>query len=159
VDARDLPAGIELYEIEGPFFFGIADRLKDTLAGIERPPRVFILRLRKVPAIDGSGLHALEEFHTKCARHGTVLLLSGVQAQPRSAMRKAGLERIIGTENMFGEFTDALARARAIAAPPNDAGAVAGRGPGDPAGGDSDAPGTPVLDRSPRADGDSAHPT
>src|SRR2546423_11544730 len=52
LDRRDVPAGVEVFEINGPFFFGVADRLKDTLKGLERPPKVFILRMRRVPAID-----------------------------------------------------------------------------------------------------------
>src|SRR6185436_9378942 len=80
VDKRDVPAGVEVYEITVPFFFVVADRLKDLLAVVERAPKVFILRMRKVPVIDASGIHALEEFHTKCRRDGTVLLLSGVHA-------------------------------------------------------------------------------
>lgn len=114
VDKRVLPPGVDVYEINGPFFFGIADRLKDVLHGVERPPRVFILRMRKVPAIDASGLHALEEFHTKCVRDGTVLLLSGVHAQPLVAFGRSGFLDVVGSENMFGNLDDALNRARSI---------------------------------------------
>src|SRR5688572_29754404 len=74
---RDVPAGVEVYEINGPFFFGVADRLKDTLRGLERPPKVFILRMRHVTAIDATGMHALDEFHDKCRKQHTTLLLSG----------------------------------------------------------------------------------
>ena len=111
---RDVPQGVEVYEINGPFFFGVADRLKDTLAGLERPPKVFILRMRRVPAIDASGLHALEEFHQKCHRQGTALLLSGVHAQPLIAFAQSGFDRVVGEENMFGNIDDALNRARDI---------------------------------------------
>src|SRR6185295_6889787 len=82
LNKRDVPHGVEVFEINGPFFFGVADRLKDTLRGLERPPKVFILRMRRVPVIDASGLHALDEFYEKCHRQGTVLLLAGVHAQP-----------------------------------------------------------------------------
>lgn len=111
---RDVPDGVEVYEINGPFFFGVADRLKDTLRGLERPPKVFILRMRKVPAIDATGLYALEDFHRKCRRQGTQLLLSGVHAQPIFAMTKVGLDSRIGTENLFGNIDDALNRARTM---------------------------------------------
>lgn len=109
----DVPPGVEIYEINGPFFFGVADKLKDTLNQLERPPRVFILRMRRVPAIDASGLHALAEFHKKCKRQGTKLLLSGVHAQPLFAFVKAGFDQVIGEENMFGNIDDALNAARA----------------------------------------------
>ena len=111
---RDLPAGVEVYEINGPFFFGVADRLKDTLKGLERPPKVFILRMRRVPAIDATGMHALDEFYRKCKRQGTTLLLSGVHAQPMFALAKYELLDKIGEDNLFGNIDDALERAREI---------------------------------------------
>jgi SulP family sulfate permease len=111
---RDVPAHTEVFEITGPFFFGVADRLKDTLRGLERPPKVFILRMRRVPAIDASGMHALDEFYLKCKRQGTLLLLAGVHAQPMFALAKYGLLDRVGEENMFGNVDDALNRAREI---------------------------------------------
>jgi SulP family sulfate permease len=115
---RQVPPGVEIYEINGPFFFGVADRIKDTLKGLERPPRVFILRLRRVNAIDATGMHALDEFHDKCRRQGTRLLLSGVHAQPMIAAAKYGLLNKIGGENMFGNIDDALQAAREIVGAP-----------------------------------------
>jgi SulP family sulfate permease len=114
LDLRDVPPHTEVYEINGPFFFGVADRLQDTLRGLERPPKAFILRMRRVPAIDASGIHALEEFFHKCKRQGTTLLLSGVHAQPMFALAKYGLLDRVGEENMFGNIDDALNRAREI---------------------------------------------
>ncbi|HWP40731.1 MAG TPA: sulfate permease [Tepidisphaeraceae bacterium] len=111
---RDVPPGVEVYEINGPFFFGVADRLKDTLRGLERPPRVFILRMRRVSAIDATGMHALDEFHLKCRKQGTTLLLAGVHAQPIFAMTRYGLIDKIGEQNLFGNIDDALNRARQI---------------------------------------------
>jgi SulP family sulfate permease len=111
---RDIPPGVEVYEIDGPFFFGVADRLKDTLKSLERPPKVFILRMRRVPAIDATGMHALDEFHDKCRKQHTTLLLSGVHSQPVMALTKYGLTDKIGEENLFGNIDDALDRAREI---------------------------------------------
>jgi SulP family sulfate permease len=111
---RDVPSGVEVYEINGPFFFGVADRIKDVLRGLERPPKVFVLRMRRVPAIDATGMHALDEFFLKCKRQGTRLLLAGVHAQPMFAMAKYGLLDKVGEENMFGNIDDALDAARAI---------------------------------------------
>lgn len=111
---RDVPPGVEVYEINGPFFFGVADRLKDTLRGLSKPPKVFILRMRRVPAVDATGMHALDEFCDKCRRQGTTLLLSGVHAQPIFAMTKYGLTDKVGEENLFGNIDDALNRARQI---------------------------------------------
>lgn len=114
VSKRQIPKGVEVYEINGPFFFGVADRLKDTLRGIEKPPKVFILRMRRVPAIDATGMHALDEFYQKCFRQGTLLLLAGVHAQPMFAMTQYGLIDKIGEDNMFENLDDALNRAGAI---------------------------------------------
>ncbi len=111
---RDVPPNVEVYEINGPFFFGVADRLKDTLKGLERPPKVFILRMRRVPAIDATGMHALDEFHDKCRKQGTQLLLSGVHAQPIFAMTTYRLIDKIGEQNLFGNIDDALNRARQL---------------------------------------------
>jgi SulP family sulfate permease len=108
-----IPPGVEVYEIDGPLFFGMADRLKDTLNQFERPPRVFILRMRRVPHIDATGLHALEEFYLKCRRQGTRLLLGGVHAQPLFEFTRVGLDKTLGLENMFEDLDSALAAARA----------------------------------------------
>ncbi len=121
VARRHIPAGVEVYEIDGPFFFGVADRLKDTLSQFERPPRVFILRMRRVPHIDATGLHALEEFHFKCKRQGTRLLLGGVHAQPLFEFVRVGFDRTVGLENIFENLDDALAAARGILGLPAEA--------------------------------------
>ena len=114
VREKDVPPGVEVYEINGPFFFGVADKLKDTLGRLSRPPRVFILRMRYVPHVDATGLHALEEFHDKCRRQGTTLLLGGVHAQPLLEMTKVGILDSIGEENLFESLDGALERAREI---------------------------------------------
>lgn len=114
LDTRAVPRDVEVFEINGPFFFGVADRLKDTLNSLERPPKIFILRMRKVPAIDATGMHALKEFYAKCKRQGTTLLLAGVHAQPLFAIINAGFDQVVGEENLFENLDDALARARQL---------------------------------------------
>lgn len=114
INKRDVPHGVEVYEINGPFFFGVADRLKDTLKHLERPPAVFILRLRRVPVIDASGLHALEEFFYKCKRQHTTLVLSGIQTSSARALIRYGLHEKIGKKNIRPNIDEALARAREI---------------------------------------------
>src|SRR5690606_5140831 len=111
---RAVPHGCEVYEINGPFFFGVADRLADTLSEIEPPPKVFILRMRHVPAMDASGAHALDEFIAKCRRHHTTLVLSAVQPQPRDTLQRFGLIEKIGRENLQPDIDAALARAREL---------------------------------------------
>ncbi|CAK0764641.1 sulfate permease, SulP family [Gammaproteobacteria bacterium] len=114
LSSREVPNGVEVYEINGPFFFGAADKLKDTLHGIEYPPQVFILRMRRVSAIDATGMHALQEFYEKCRHDGTRLLLAGVHSQPIFAMTNYGLVDKIGQQNMFGNIDGALEKAREL---------------------------------------------
>jgi SulP family sulfate permease len=114
IERREVPPGVEVYEINGPFFFGVADRLKDVLVQLQKPPEVFILRLRKVPAIDASGLHALEQFHAKCRRQGTTLVLAGVHAQPLFVFVRTGFNDRVGSDNMLANIDEALDRARVI---------------------------------------------
>ncbi|MCA1973231.1 MAG: sulfate permease [Caenispirillum sp.] len=90
-DYPPLPEGVEVYRISGPFFFGAAAKLGEVLDRIRKPPRVFILRMRLVPLIDATGGHALEEFLRRCEAHGTQVILSGVQDQPRRLMGELGL--------------------------------------------------------------------
>ena len=108
---RQVPEDVDVYEINGPFFFGMADRLKDTLRGEGPPPRVFILRMRRVLSIDATALHALDEMHDKCRRQGTTLVLSGVHSQPLTALIRYGLYGNLGPENVTANIDDALDRA------------------------------------------------
>lgn len=112
--SRKLPRGCEVYEINGPFFFGVADILQDTLAGLEKTPKVFILRMRHVPAIDATGINALRSFNKHCRHHGTTLILSGVREQPAKAIERIGLAAEIGPENLCDDIDGALARAGII---------------------------------------------
>ncbi len=111
---RSVPKEVEVYEVNGPFFFGVADRVKDVLAIIGKPPKVFILRMRNVPAMDATGMNALMDLHAKCVRQGTILILSGIHAQPLFALEKAGNADLIGRENLAADVDEALARARSI---------------------------------------------
>ncbi len=111
---RKVPDGVAVFEIEGPFFFGAVDRFKDIIGSLSTRPKIFILRMRAVNAIDATGLHVIEEFNARCHREGTHLVLSGVHAQPLMAMGKAGLSDKIGEDNMHGNIDDALDRARQL---------------------------------------------
>jgi SulP family sulfate permease len=111
---EQIPAGVEVYEIQGPFFFGAADMLQDVLVNMEMPVKVFILRMRQVPMIDASGMNGLKEFFEKCQRTQTLLLLSGIQGQTEKDLRKFGLTRLIGEENIFPHIGEALKRAKEL---------------------------------------------
>ncbi|HEU4628616.1 MAG TPA: SulP family inorganic anion transporter [Gemmatimonadaceae bacterium] len=113
VRRRVIPPGVQVYEIDGPFFFGAAERFKDTLAQVAEKPRVLILRLRAVPAIDSTGLRALTDVVRRSRGDGTLVLLSDVHAQPMIAIGRSHLLDEIGDEQLFGNLDDALDRARA----------------------------------------------
>jgi SulP family sulfate permease len=89
VGGREIPAGVEVYAVNGPFFFGAADKLKDVMSEIGRAPKLFVLRMKDVPAIDATGIHALEQLAKKCRAQGTALVLSEIREQPRAALEKA----------------------------------------------------------------------
>jgi SulP family sulfate permease len=108
---RQVPKGVEVYEINGPFFFGAAEKFKDTLWEVSKKPRVLIVRMRNVPAIDSTAMHALRDLVRRTKKDGTVVLLSDVQAQPRLALERSGLLDEIGQEHLCGNIDEALRRA------------------------------------------------
>ena len=112
VRRRLVPEGVQVYEITGPFFFGAAEMLKDRVGRIAGTPKVLILRLRHVPAIDSTGLHALREIIHRSKREGALVLLSDVHAQPIMALQRSGLYDELGEESIHGNIDDALNRAR-----------------------------------------------
>lgn len=109
-----VPDGVEVYEIDGPFFFGAAETFKQTIAALARPPKVLVLRMRRVGLLDGTGLALLRDLATKGRRGGSTLVLSGVQPQPREAMRDAGLLDVLGIDNVAPDIELALARAHVL---------------------------------------------
>lgn len=111
---KDIPEGVEVYEINGPFFFGVADMLINTLEHIGKTPKVFILRMRNVPAIDATGEHALENFYNTCKKAGTQLVLSGVNPVPYETLKKMHFIEMIGEENVTNHIDKALIRTREI---------------------------------------------
>jgi SulP family sulfate permease len=112
VRRRVVPPGVEVYEISGPFFFGAAETFKERLSQIAGRPRVLVLRMRHVPAIDSTGLNALRDLIRRCRREGTSILLSDVHAQPVVALERSGLYKELGEENVTGNIDDALNQAR-----------------------------------------------
>src|SRR5438477_2157959 len=111
---KNVPEGVLVYRIDGPFFFGVAEKLESVLARAMRVPRVVIFRVRAVPAIDATGLHALEIALEKFHRKRTQLLLSGVQPQPMKVLFHSGFVDRIGLDNICANIDAALERAREI---------------------------------------------
>ena len=114
IDKKQIPEGVEVFEINGPFFFGAAKKFKDEMAVIEKPPKVRIIRMRNVPAVDATGLQTLKDFYSDAKKHNTYMILSGVHTQPLYAMTQAGIFDLYGEENIHGNIDDALDRARDI---------------------------------------------
>ncbi len=114
VDRDTLPADVQVYEIQGPFCFGAADKLRSFLPIFSRSPRVMILWLRHVPAIDATGLHALGEFHKQCCSRGTRLLLSGVQLHLMEILYRWPESTRIGLDNISVSLHESVERARQL---------------------------------------------
>jgi SulP family sulfate permease len=114
ISTRTIPHDVEVYEINGPFFFGAAYKFKEAISIIEKQPRIRIIRMRNVPAIDATGLHTLEEVVHLNNKHKVISIFSGVHAQPLVAMEQSGLVKLIGEENFCNEIDDALQRAQTL---------------------------------------------
>ena len=115
---RDIPLGVEVYEINGAFFFGAAETFKDTLAQIAGKPKVLIIRLRDVLLLDSTGMRALKDVVHRSRKDGTAVLLSDVHMQPLVALTGSPVLEEIGAENVFSNLDDALRRARDLLSSP-----------------------------------------
>jgi sulfate permease, SulP family len=111
---REIPDGVMVYRIFGAFFFGAVDKLESVLKREKREPAVLILRMRKIVAMDATGLNALEDLHERLRRKGKHLVLSGPHMQPLFLMEKAGFLDRIGRDNVCPHIEAALARSRVI---------------------------------------------
>ena len=114
IDKKQIPEGVEVFEINGPFFFGAAKKFRDQMAVVEEPPKVRIIRMRNVPAVDATGLQTLKDFYSDAKKHKTHMILSGVHTQPLYAMTQAGIFDLYGEDNIHGNIDDALDRAREV---------------------------------------------
>ncbi|MDR2071722.1 MAG: sulfate permease [Treponema sp.] len=103
---------IEIYEITGPFFFGVADMLQNTLRKVAKTPKALILRMRDVPVIDSTGISALESFMAQCQRRKMRLILCEIRMQPKKALEKAGFTSELGAENIADTLEDAVEMTR-----------------------------------------------
>jgi len=124
--ARRLPKRVVLYEINGPLFFGAAERFRSVLGEISQTPRVMVVRMRHVPAMDSTGIHALRELVRNGHRAKTVIILAEVLDQPHTVLTNSGVMDEVGFENVFESLEAALNRAEEIVAltPTSDAHAI-----------------------------------
>ncbi|MDD3375138.1 MAG: SulP family inorganic anion transporter [Candidatus Omnitrophica bacterium] len=107
-----IPDGVEIYEINGPFFFGVVSTFLEAMNNIDKKPRVRILRMRHVLSIDATAINALRTVYEKSKKNGIVLILSGVRSQPLFSLERSGLYTIIGEENVVSNIDVALNLAR-----------------------------------------------
>ncbi|HEX6091493.1 MAG TPA: SulP family inorganic anion transporter [Gemmatimonadales bacterium] len=106
-----LPKGVQLYAIDGPFFFGAADKFREALGQVSSAPRVLILVMRRVPAIDSTGINALRNVIERFQKDGTRVILVGPRAQPLEAMARTGILAAIGEDGVVSDLDAAIALA------------------------------------------------
>ena len=111
-----IPKGVEVYEINGPYFFGAGNRFEDIMGRYGQRPKVRIIRMRKVPFIDSTGLHNLENLCLMSQKEGITIVLSGVVPKVEAVLKRNGFNELLGEENICNHIDLALARAREIVA-------------------------------------------
>ncbi len=112
VSLRVVPKGTVVYEISGPLFFGVADKILEI--SLAEKDKCLVLRMRSVNAIDATAMHSLEQLYTQCKRKNIALILSHINQQPMRVMEKKGFIELVGKENFFVHIDDALERAREV---------------------------------------------
>ena len=110
-----LPPGVLVFAVEGPFFFGAVENLERALAGTHTDPFVLIIRLRWVPFIDITGLQTLEEVIMDLHKRGVRVMLTGANERVRGKLQRAGIIELIGEDNHFANLTDALRMCQMLA--------------------------------------------
>ncbi len=108
---RNIPSGIEVFEINGPFFFGASEKFSTAMRFVDKTPKVLIIRMRNVPAMDATGFHALESVCADSSKKGILVLLSGVQKQPMEVLKKSGFIMHFGKDKIYANIDKALAHA------------------------------------------------
>ncbi len=109
---RELPKSVRVYEINGPMFFGMTERIADI--SVKDFTRYLIIRMRGVPSLDATGMNALENLHAYCDAHGVQLVFSHVNEQPMKTMRHAGFVELVGEEHFRTCIDDAIAHTREL---------------------------------------------
>ena len=106
-----MPDGVEVFEVNGPFFFGMIDTFRNALKNFRKDgARVLVIRIRNVPVVDATGIHVLRELHGKCKKDGTLLIMSGVGKGPYSAFEQSGFLDEMGKENICRSLDEAVIR-------------------------------------------------
>ena len=109
-----IPEGVEVYEINGPYFFGAGNRFEDIMARYGKKPKVRIIRMRKVPFIDSTGMHNLENMCRMSQKEGITVVLSGVNPKVEDVLKRNDFEQLLGEQNICNHIDLALARANEL---------------------------------------------
>jgi len=109
-----IPEGMEIYQLRGPLFFGVADKIRDLAHPMRPSPHVFLLDMQDVHILDASGMYALHEVALKCQKQNTHLLLSGVHGEVYASMKQFGLFTLVQPESVFPSTKPALEHARRL---------------------------------------------
>lgn len=109
-----IPKGVEVYEINGPYFFGAGNRFEEIMATLGDRPRVRVIRMRKVPFVDSTGIHNLTNLCIMSQKEGIQIVLSGVNSTVRSTLEKSGFNELVGENNICSHINLALKRANEI---------------------------------------------
>lgn len=109
------PSSVMIYEIEGPFFFGVAERFLSVLHSLREPPKVIVIRMDKVPTIDATAIHALETFVAHAGRMQIQLVVCGLQSRVQFVLEKLGTLNKFGEGNVLAELNSAMQRADNLA--------------------------------------------
>ena len=109
-----IPEGVEVYEINGPYFFGIGNKFEEMMGDMGGRAKVRIIRMRKVPFIDSTGVHNLQNMCKMCSQMGVKVVLSGVNPQVMKVIEDAGMDDVVGKENICSHINIALKRAEEI---------------------------------------------
>lgn len=112
-----IPKDVEVYEINGPYFFGIANRFEEQMITFRDKPKVRIIRMRKVPFIDSTGIHNLTNLCRTSQKEKITIVLSGVNKKVHATLEKAGFYELIGKDNICPNINVALERAKEIIPP------------------------------------------
>jgi SulP family sulfate permease len=112
VGSVDIPAGVDVYEINGAFFFGAAESFKDTLNQVARRPRVLVIRMRNVSLLDATGVRALRDVVRRSRKEGTLLLIAEIHTQPLATLERSALMDELGADAIYTTLDDALDAAR-----------------------------------------------
>ena len=108
--------GVEIYEIEGPFFFGIATKFDELMRSMADRPLVRIIRMRRVPFIDSTAIHNLEILITSSQKEKIHVILSGVNPRVHETLKKANIDKLIGDDHICDHITKAVAKANEFVA-------------------------------------------